>query len=146
MNSHKAATFEGLSDRVVCRGRSVGSGDKLDDDLITGLSGVLEMGAWVKVGSVGDVAPGRVKCVRVGDRKVVIFNENGTLFAYDDYCTHVGGPLSQGSCENGVVTCLWHGAQFRVADGAPLTPPAGGKLRSHPLRIRAELVEIDLDE
>ena len=146
MNSHKATTFDGLSARVVRRGCSVGSGDKLDDDLITGLGGGLEMGAWVKVGLVGDMATGRAKCVRVGDRKVVIFNENGTLFAYDDYCTHVGGPLSQGSCEDGVVTCLWHGAQFRVADGAPLTPPAGGKLRSHPLRIRAELVEIDLDE
>ena len=104
------------------------------------------MGTWVKIGSVDEVAPGKVRCARVGDRKVVIFNEKNRLFAYDDYCTHVGGPLSQGSYEAGVVTCLWHGAQFRVADGAPLTPPAGGKLKSHPLRIRADNVEIEIDE
>ncbi len=103
------------------------------------------MGQYVRIGEVGDVAPGKVKCVRTGDRKIALFNENGTFLAYDDYCTHVGGPLSQGSCEDGVVTCLWHGAQFRVADGAPLIPPAGGRLRPHPLRITDGIVEIEID-
>ena len=84
------------------------------------------MGAWIKVGSIGDVGVGKARCVRVGGRKVVIFNEDGRLHAYNDYCTHVGGPLSQGSYENGIVTCLWHGAQFRVVDGEPIPPPAGG--------------------
>ena len=104
------------------------------------------MGQYVPVGQVGDFVPGKVRCVRTGDRKIAIFNESGTLLAYDDYCTHVGGPVSQGSCENGVVTCLWHGAQFRIADGAPVTPPAGGKLRSYPLRVEAGVVEIEIDD
>jgi nitrite reductase/ring-hydroxylating ferredoxin subunit len=104
------------------------------------------MGSYVKVGSEGDVAPGTVKCVRTGDRRIALFNERGTLVAYDDACTHVGGPLSEGSCEDGTITCLWHGAKFRIADGEPLTPPAGGKLRSYCVRVRAGAIEIEIDE
>ena len=104
------------------------------------------MGEWVKIGEAGDVAPGQATCVRLADRKVALFNEHGTYRAYDDYCTHNGGPLTQGSCEDGVVTCLWHGAQFRVADGAPLTPPAGVRLRGHPLRVVVGVIEVQLDD
>ncbi len=61
------------------------------------------MASYVKVANEGDVAPGRVKCVRTGDRRIALFNENGTLVAYDDYCTHVGGQVSEGLFENGDV-------------------------------------------
>lgn len=104
------------------------------------------MAEWVRIGDAAAVPPGKARCVRAAGRKVALFNENGALLAYDDYCTHVGGPLTEGSYENGVVTCLWHGAQFRVADGAPLCPPAGGRLRAVPLRVRDGIVEIDLGE
>ena len=70
------------------------------------------MGRFVKVAEDGDVRPGKVKAVRLADRKVALFNENGAILAYEDYCTHTGGPLTQGSCADGVVTCLWHGAQW----------------------------------
>ena len=104
------------------------------------------MASYVKVGNDGDVAPGTVKCVRIGDRKIALFNENGTLVAFDDACTHVGGPVSEGSYENGIVTCPWHGAQFRVEDGTALTPPAGGNLRRYPVRVEAGAIEIEIDE
>ena len=100
------------------------------------------MGEHVKVARVEDVAPGTVKCVRTRGLKIALFNDGGTFRAYDDYCTHVGGPLTEGSCEDGVVTCMWHGAQFRVADGSPLTPPAGGKLRAYGLRVQDGNVEL----
>ena len=104
------------------------------------------MASYVRVANEGDVAPGKVKCVRTGDRRVAVFNQNGTLLAYDDYCTHVGGPVSEGSYEEGIVTCPWHGAQFRVEDGKALTPPAGGNLRRYPVRVEAGAIEIEIDD
>ena len=104
------------------------------------------MATYVKVADEGDVAVGRVTCVRTGDRRIALFNENGTLVAYDDRCTHVGGPVSEGSFENGIVTCPWHGAQFRVEDGKALTPPAGGDLRRYPVRVEAGAIEVEIDE
>ena len=73
-------------------------------------------------------------------------NEGGVVLAYEDYCTHTGGPLTQGSCEGGVVTCLWHGAQFRISDGAPLTPPAGGRLRGYAVRVARGVIEIEIED
>lgn len=104
------------------------------------------MAGYVTVGHDGDVAPGGVKCVRAGDRRIALFNEGGTLVAFDDACTHVGGPLSEGVCENGTVTCPWHGAQFRIADGSALTPPARGNLRRYPVRVEAGAIEVEIEE
>lgn len=104
------------------------------------------MGHWVRIATETDVAPGKVACARVGGRKVALFNQEGVYRAYDDYCTHNGGPLTQGTCEDGVVTCLWHGAQFRVSDGAPLTPPAGGRLRAHSVRLVGSVIEVEFDD
>ena len=104
------------------------------------------MASYVRVGNDGDVAPGTVKCIRIGDRRIALFNEHGTLVAFDDACTHVGGPLSEGLCEDGIVTCPWHSAQFRIVDGTALTPPAGGNLHRYPVRVDAGAIEIEFGE
>ena len=36
------------------------------------------MASYVKVANEGDVAPGRVTCVRTGNRRIALFNEDGT--------------------------------------------------------------------
>ena len=104
------------------------------------------MATYVHVADEDSVAPGKMKCVRTGDRRIALFNEKGMVVAYDDYCTHSGAPVSDGSYENGVVTCPWHGAQFRVGDGKALTPPAGGNLRCYPVRVVDGAIEIEIDE
>ena len=45
----------------------------------------------VSVGKEAAVGPGRAKRVYVGDRRIAVFNDRGTLRAVDDVCTHVGG-------------------------------------------------------
>ena len=104
------------------------------------------MRQFVKVAEDGDIQPGKVMGVRLADRRIALFNEGGVIFAYEDYCTHTGGPLTQGSCEGGVVTGLWHGAQFRISDGAPLTPPAGGRLRGYAVRQAGGVIEIEIED
>ena len=101
----------------------------------------------VTVGKEGSLAAGRSKKVFCGDHRIAVFNDGGTLRAVDDACTHVGGSLSDGSCENGVVTCPWHGAQFRLADGQGLGPPAYRPLQTYPVSVQdgVIVVEVDLD-
>lgn len=100
----------------------------------------------VKVGKEGSVAPGRAKRVFSRDRRIAVFNDNGTLRAVDDICTHVGASLSEGLCEDGVVTCPWHGGQFRLADGQGLGPPAYRSLQTYPVRIRDGRIEVEIDD
>ena len=44
--------------------------------------------------------------------------------AFDDRCTHRGGPLSDGTLACGRVQCPWHGSQFDVHDGTVKHGPA----------------------
>ena len=75
------------------------------------------MAAYVKVANAADVQRWQAMLVDAGDRRVALFNAAGTCYAIDDTCTHRGGPLLEGTLENDVVTCPWHGARFCVRDG-----------------------------
>jgi nitrite reductase/ring-hydroxylating ferredoxin subunit len=55
---------------------------------------------------------------------VVVFRVGGTLYALDARCTHVGGPLDQGTLDGPRVTCPWHHSVFDVRDGSVVTGPA----------------------
>jgi 3-phenylpropionate/trans-cinnamate dioxygenase ferredoxin component len=82
------------------------------------------MPEFVKVAKTGDIAPGEGKGVDVGERRIALFNVDGTFYAIDDTCTHRGGPLSDGMVLGNEVTCPWHGAVFDVRTGSVRGLPA----------------------
>jgi len=55
--------------------------------------------------------------VRVGAYDVALFDVGGELFAIENSCPHQGGPLVEGSVEEGVVTCPWHAWRFDLRTG-----------------------------
>lgn len=103
------------------------------------------MSRRVRVGKEVTVGPGRAKRAYVGDRRIAVFNDSGTLHAVDDLCTHVGGSLSEGLCEDGVVICPWHGARFRLSDGQELGPPAYRRLHTYPVDVVDGVIMIEVD-
>jgi nitrite reductase/ring-hydroxylating ferredoxin subunit len=96
----------------------------------------------VTVGKQGSLGLGRSKKVFAGDRRIAVFNDGGTLRAVDDTCTHVGGSLSEGPCDRGVVTCPLHGARFRLSDGQGLGPPAYRRLETYPVTVVDGLIRV----
>jgi nitrite reductase/ring-hydroxylating ferredoxin subunit len=104
------------------------------------------MSRFVTVGKEGSVSPGRAKRVFFRDRRIAVFNDDGTLRAVDDICTHAGASLSEGLCEGGIVTCPWHGGQFRLSDGQGLGPPAYRSLQTYTVRVRAGQIEVEVDD
>ena len=81
------------------------------------------MSNFVKVATKAEVEPGLGKKVEVNGKEIALFNVGGNFCAIDDTCPHRGGPLSEGSMEDNVVTCPWHGWQYDVKTGACLTNP-----------------------
>jgi len=73
---------------------------------------------------VADVPPGAVRRVELDGRHIALFNIEGCFYAVEDNCTHRGGPLSQGQVSGTAVMCPWHGAQFDLATGNAMRPPA----------------------
>ena len=76
---------------------------------------------WRKVLSSDELAEGRVKPVTCGHRTVCMTKFEGKFGALDNRCPHQGGPLGEGSIENGLLRCPWHGWDYD-----PLTGKAPG--------------------
>ena len=79
---------------------------------------------FVKVAETKEIAPSSMKAVEVEGEKVCIINTEGNYYAIGNICTHVGGPLDEGTLEGYEVECPWHGSKFDVRTGEPTKPPA----------------------
>jgi nitrite reductase/ring-hydroxylating ferredoxin subunit len=86
-----------------------------------GLSGP---GDWTDVADDSDITEGTLTAVAVEDRKVLLTRVAGKVCALENTCSHAGGPLNEGTLEDGDVVCPWHGSRFRLSDGAVLGGPA----------------------
>ena len=72
---------------------------------------------WVKVAPPGEPAPGEKVTVRVGGDTVIVSRVGDDVGAITSTCPHQGGPLHEGSIENGVIRCPWHGHAFDALTG-----------------------------
>ncbi|WP_437225741.1 Rieske (2Fe-2S) protein [Planctomicrobium sp. SH661] len=72
---------------------------------------------WHRVATLEDFPETGAREFVIDGRLVAVFNSDGVLTAMDGICPHAGGPLGEGTVQNGVVTCPWHGWQFNVSTG-----------------------------
>lgn len=73
--------------------------------------------AFVKVASKSEIQNGKGRVVEIDGKEIAILNDNGKFFAIENTCAHMQGPLGEGSCENGNVTCPWHGWTYNLKTG-----------------------------
>lgn len=76
-------------------------------------------GEWHKILEIGELAEGRVRTVTVGRHSLAVSCYQGAYGALDNRCPHQGGPLGEGSIENGWLRCPWHGYDYNPLDGSP---------------------------
>lgn len=104
------------------------------------------MGQFVKVGAKADFEDLEGgKLVEVGGQSVAVFNLGGNLYAIENTCPHRGGPLSEGMMAGEEVICPWHGSRFNVKTGAVITPPAPQGVKSFPVRVTGNDVEVEIE-
>lgn len=73
---------------------------------------------WHKVlDTITELAPDRVMTVTVENRQFALSNFDGKICALDNHCPHQGGPLGEGSIENGILRCPWHGWDYHPCTG-----------------------------
>jgi nitrite reductase/ring-hydroxylating ferredoxin subunit len=77
------------------------------------------MDEFVRVFSLDQVPPGSARVARFGAYEVGVFNIDGTIYAIDDICPHVEGPLHSGAVNKAActVTCPLHAWDFSLVDG-----------------------------
>ena len=79
----------------------------------------MNAGGWHRVDPVDVPAEGRVRSVTVDGRTVVLARCGARLSALENRCPHQGGPLGEGSIENGWLRCPWHGYDYDPPTGRP---------------------------
>ena len=82
--------------------------------------------------------------VTVGGRTLGLFYHEGSFHAIDNRCPHMGFPLSEGSVDDGVLTCPWHHARFELSGGDTFDPFADD-VTTFPVEVRDSDVYVDPD-
>ncbi len=87
---------------------------------------------WHEV-DADDLATDEVKAVIAGGRSVCLARTGRGLSALDNRCPHQGGPLGEGTIEDGWLICPWHGYEYDPVTGEP---PGGYDDAATPFPIR----------
>ena len=97
---------------------------------------------WRKVLEPGELADGRVKPVTCGHTTLCMTRHAGRVGALDNRCPHQGGPLGEGSIENGLLRCPWHGWDYDPISGK--APGFDDGVETFPVEEREDGVYVGL--
>jgi nitrite reductase (NADH) small subunit len=96
------------------------------------------MSAEIRVGSISDLVDGQRLLAAVDGREVFVFERAGRLYAFENVCRHMGGPVGEGNLigkvesvldETGAhvrdrfstteihLICPWHGWEYDIETG-----------------------------
>jgi nitrite reductase/ring-hydroxylating ferredoxin subunit len=97
---------------------------------------------WTPVLADTELADGELRRADAGGVPVLLYRTDGTVYALASTCTHMGGPLREGTISDGCVTCPWPGSTFRFADGSIVRSPASTPEPSYQTRIQNGRIEV----
>ena len=100
---------------------------------------------WVRAAARADLAEGEVLGVKVAGHSIALYDVDGRIFATDNICTHAYARLSDGWLDDGLIECPLHAARFDVRTGKVLDPPATEDLKTYPVRVIDDTIEVKLD-
>jgi nitrite reductase/ring-hydroxylating ferredoxin subunit/uncharacterized membrane protein len=80
--------------------------------------------SFTPVAASAEVPEGTMRRARHEDTDVLLARQHGRVCALAHSCSHLGGPLSEGTLKDGSVVCPWHGSEFALADGHVVNGPA----------------------
>lgn len=77
-------------------------------------------------------------------KKILITNLNGKLYATDRICTHAEADLSTGFLTDEGVRCPLHLSVFNLENGQPQNPPAELPLKTYNIKIEQNEIYVEV--
>jgi len=100
---------------------------------------------WYKVlENKSFLAEGRVMTVHAGTKEICLTHYEGKICALDNKCPHQGGPLGEGSIENGLLRCPWHGWDYHPCTGK--APGFDDGVEPYPVKTEGNAVFVALEQ
>jgi nitrite reductase/ring-hydroxylating ferredoxin subunit len=111
-----------------------------------------------------EIEPGERILVELEGRDIAIFNVDGELFCYTNWCVHQAGPICQGTLsgtrkasfdpktlktslkwekEGEIISCPWHGWEYDIKSGDCLSRTRR-RLITHDVRRTDGTVVVDI--
>jgi len=98
---------------------------------------------WKDVGSIDDISAQGARVVKTSFGRIAVFKSlDGQVYAIEDKCPHLGGPLSQGIVHGARVTCPLHNWVIDLSSGGVVGPDEGCVNR-FPVKVEGGRILLD---
>jgi len=97
---------------------------------------------WTPVLPDADLSVGQHRLVTAAGAPVLLYRTGSKVWGLANTCSHMGGPLDEGTVADGCVTCPWHASIFRFADGAVVRGPASSPQPRYETRVSGDHIEV----
>ncbi|PCJ64093.1 MAG: pyruvate oxidase [Bacteroidetes bacterium] len=98
---------------------------------------------WHKVlDNKEELKEGRVMTVWAGHQGICLTHFEGRYSALNNACPHQGGPLGEGSIENGLLRCPWHGWDYHPCHGK--APGFDDGVETYEIKMEGDSVYVGL--
>jgi len=99
-------------------------------------------GQFTAVLSESDLEDGKPVRAEHDGTPLLVVRQGSQIFALAETCSHLGGPLSEGTLDGDTIQCPWHGSRFSIRDGHVVDGPAVHPQPCLEVRIRGGQVEV----
>ena len=99
---------------------------------------------WVKACNKNEVGNGELFSFDHKEKKILLANFNGKVFATDRICTHEEADLSTGMLSEEGVRCPLHLSVFNLQTGEPQNPPAENALKTYNIKINENEIFVEV--
>ena len=108
----------------------------------TATANAAEPSDYARVARVADLEDGKPTRAEAKGVSILLVRRGDRVFAITETCSHLGGPLSEGTLKGDAIQCPWHGSEFSIQDGSVVNGPATFPARCFDVRIVDGNVEV----
>jgi len=102
------------------------------------------LGQWVKACNLDQVKKDQLLSFSSNDKKILLANQNGKIYATDLICTHAEADLSTGFLSNDGIRCPLHLSVFNLENGVPQNLPAEIPLKIYNVKIEHNEIYVEI--
>jgi 3-phenylpropionate/trans-cinnamate dioxygenase ferredoxin component len=103
------------------------------------------MSNWVNICKTSQLKKGDMIDFDYEEKKILVANLNGQIYATDRICTHAEADLSTGILSEEGVTCPLHLSTFDLKTGVPQNLPAEIPLKTYNVKIEQNEIYVEVE-
>lgn len=103
------------------------------------------MSTSIAVARTDELKPGEMKRLVINGQRLLLANAEGQYYCVDEMCSHEDFSLYLGCIKDKRIKCSLHGSYFSLETGEALTDPADCPIRTYPVSVTGDQVQIHIE-